>query len=366
MAATRVLLLVGSPTSDEYRELSEVYARGCLQALDDDPARYAFVIALVTPDGMWRFPSSLDAAAVDAAPRVTADSALMHLSTLSIDIALPQMFCLAGMTDYRALLDVLKIPYLGNRPLQMAIAADKAKAKAIVAAAGVRTPASQLIQRGDVLCLPLPVVVKPNNADNSDGVALVRHSADYDAAIATALSFSPTALVEEYIVLGREVRCGVVVEGGVLRCLPLEEYFVDTEMRPVRRRIDKLKRNERDELTLAAKHASQSWIVPVDDPIVEAVWDAARRCHRAIGCEQYSLFDFRIDPEGQPWFLEAGLYCSFSPQSVVVNMMRAGGSTLRAFFADAIRQVLPETHPDRSRGASTALTRIDRLGGWTV
>ena len=271
---------------------------------------------------------------------MTLDRALAALMEMRIDIALPQMFCLAGMTHYRALLDVLRIPYLGNRPMQMAIAADKAKAKAIVAAAGVRTPEAQRLRRGDTPTLPLPVVVKPNDADNSDGVALVRHGADYRAALATAFSFSPEVLVERYVELGREVRCGIVVKNGALHCLPLEEYFVDPATRPVRQRADKLKPDAGGGLTLAAKQAMQSWIVAADDPVVEAVWQAARRCHQALGCEQYSLFDFRIDPQGQPWFLEAGLYCSFSPQSVIVTMMRADGTPLDAFFADAVRQVL--------------------------
>ncbi|MDT7743739.1 MAG: D-alanine-D-alanine ligase, partial [Actinomycetota bacterium] len=39
----------------------------------------------------------------------------------------------------------------------------------------------------------------------------------------------------------------------------------------------------------------------------------------------YGLFDFRVDPDGRPWFLEAGLYCSFARTSVVVMMAAQGG-----------------------------------------
>jgi D-alanine-D-alanine ligase len=147
-------------------------------------------------------------------------------------------------------------------------------------------------------------------------------------------------LVEAYVALGREVRCGTVERGGEIVPLPLEEYFVDTNTRPIRRAVDKLKRSDRDDLTLVAKTASESWIVPTDDPIVPAVWDAARRCHAALGCRQYGLFDFRIDPQGRPFFLEAGLYCSFSPQSVVVTMMEAAGTPLRQFFAEAVEGLI--------------------------
>lgn len=337
----RVLHLVGSPTNQFYAELSEVYARGCLDALFRS-VRDEAIIAYVTPDRCWRFPPTLDRAAIDAAPPINFAAAMATLAAQRIDIALPQMFCPAGMTDYRALLEVIGIPYLGNRPLQMALTADKAKARAVVAAAGVPIPAGEFLRRHDVPTLAPPVVVKPATADNSDGVSLVRSRDEYASALNEAFSHADTVLVETYIELGREVRCGIVVRGGELVCLPLEEYFVDTVERPIRTRIDKLKRNPGDALVLAAKDATQSWIVPIDDPIVETVWEVARRCHAAIECRQYSLFDFRIDPHGRPWFLEAGLYCSYSPQSVLSTMIAAHGTPLDQFFADSVAELLLE------------------------
>ena len=339
MATLRVLHLVGSPTSAAYCELSELYAADCIEALRQ-PEKYEFVIALVTPDGSWRFPASLERTAVQAAQPMDISTAMGVLVKKRIDIALPQMFCVAGMTHYRAILETLGIPYLGNKPFQMALAADKAMAKAVVSARGVCVPKGQLLTRGQPATLALPVVVKPNNCDNSDGLSLVTHATDYPAAFDLAFSHSDTVLVESYVPLGREVRCAIVVDKGQLRHLPLEEYFVDPLTRPVRTRADKLKRGSSNQLMLAAKEASQSWMVDPLDPITQAVWDSASICHAALGCNQYSLFDFRIDPDGLPWFLEAGLYCSFAPKSVIVTMMAAAGTPLREFFDLAIAQVL--------------------------
>ena len=36
--------------------------------------------------------------------------------------------------------------------------------------------------------------------------------------------------------------------------------------------------------------------------------------------ETVTLFDFRVDPGGTPYFLEASLYCSYAPSSVLVVM----------------------------------------------
>jgi D-alanine-D-alanine ligase len=140
-------------------------------------------------------------------------------------------------------------------------------------------------------------------------------------------------LVETYVPLGREVRCGIIVRDGELVCLPLEEYAVDPVSKPIRHRDDKLDRTADGALRLVAKDPALAWIVPEDDPITARVWDAARRCHRALGCRHYSLFDFRIDPDGTPWFLEAGPYCSYAPSSVLSAMAAARGIDVTELFA---------------------------------
>jgi hypothetical protein len=111
----RVLHLVGSATDDFYAELSRLYARDCLAATAD-PARYAFAVAWVTPDGRWRFPADLGDDAIAAAEPLSTAAALAHLAALRPDVVVPQMFCLPGMTAYRALFDLLGIPYSATRP----------------------------------------------------------------------------------------------------------------------------------------------------------------------------------------------------------------------------------------------------------
>ena len=352
MAPLRVLHLIGSATNSFYGDLSEVYATGCIRALAN-PARYTFVIAYVTPDSLWRFPNSLQPADIAAAKAMTLPEAAQFLAQQNIDVAIPQMFCLAGMTHYRALLELLQIPYVGNGPFQMAIAADKTKAKAIVSASGVRVPKGELLRKGETPSIAPPAVVKPNNSDNSDGVTLVKTAEAYAAALETAFSYANQVIVEEFIELGREVRCGIVVKNDELVCLPLEEYFVDPNLRPIRSGAHKLKRDTQNALTLAAKESTEAWIVEAGDSIVPSVWAAAKRCHRALGCQHYSLFDFRIDPHQQPWFIEAGLYCSFSPQSVLVTMMAAAGISLNDFFESAIRQSTGEPTGETIRGRET-------------
>ncbi len=337
----RVLHLVGSPTSAFFDDLSRLYAADCLGAIDD-PTRYTPMIGHVAPDGRWRFPASLDATDLDAAPPLSVGEAVDRLLAARVDVAVPQMFCLAGMTHYRALLDVLGIAYLGNPPDVMARGAHTARAKAVVAAAGVPVPAGEVLLPGETPSLAAPFVVKPVDADNSVGVTLVEsvdELASVDTALAAAWAHSPGALVETFVPLGREVRCGVVVRDGELVPLPLEEYGLAGRS-PIRDADDKIRRGDDGALRLMAKNTPTTWIVPVGDPVTAAVQAAAVTCHRALGCRDYSLFDFRVDPDGRPWFLEAGLYNSFARQSVIPTMARAAGIGLPELFGDAVAAAL--------------------------
>jgi len=342
VSVLRVLHLVGSATDDFYCDLSRLYAEDCLE-FTANAALYEFHIAYITPDRQWRFPTSLSLESIDLAAPISLAEAVRVLTTLKIDVMLPQMFCISGMTSYRALFDLLNIPYVGNPPDLMALAANKAKTKAIVAAAGVIVPLGELLHLGDLPKISTPAVIKPVDTDNSLGLAFVKNTADYDAALQIAFTHADEVLVETFIELGREVRCGIIVQDGELICLPLEEYLMDQDDRPIRSYEDKLARGEDGDLTMVAKNNSKSWIVDPSDPITARVWDAAKKCHIALGCRHYSLFDFRIDPSGQPWFLEAGLYCSFAQTSVISAMAKTAGITLDVLFQSMLNNALSKT-----------------------
>ena len=328
-----MLHLVGSAVSEFYVDLSRLYAADCLAATAD-PALYDVQIAYVTPDLQWRFPVDLSPGAIAAAPAMPVGQAVAHLVALAPDVMVPQMFCVPGMTTYRGLFDLLDIPYVGNVPAVMALTANKALAKAVVQAAGVRVPRGEVLRAGEQPTIGLPAVVKPVSADNSLGVAFVREAADWPAALGAALEHGSEVLVEEYVELGREVRCGILERDGELVCLPLEEYRMAG---PVRGHGDKIGPGDDGDLRLVAKDGIRAWIVDPADPVTDAVWAAARACHVALGCRDYSLFDFRIDPAGEPWFLEASLYCSFAHQSVLCTMARAVGVQAPELFALSVQ-----------------------------
>lgn len=351
----RVLHVVGSPVDRFLGRLSLTYARGAVAALTAEPG-VELVTLLATADGAWRVHPGPDLAAAGAAEPVSLPAALASVAEHQSDVGLPQMFCRPGMTTVRAAVEAVGVPLVGNRPEVMAATADKPVARALVAAAGMRVPRGHALGPADPLpggddggcdpfALTLPVVVKPSDADNSTGVTLVSDHGDLAAAVADVRRTHPRVLVEEYVPLGREVRCGVVDGPDGPRALPVEEYALSEE-HPVRTAEDKLASDgDGGDVRLMAKTEDRSWRLPPDDPVVPAVEEAALTAYRALGARHHGLVDLRVDPQGRPWFLEAGLYCSYSAQSVLCVMGAAAGLTPRQMFDTAAALALADPGP---------------------
>merc|ERR1711924_19479 len=61
----------------------------------------------------------------------------------------------------------------------------------------------------------------------------------------------------------------------------------------------------------------------MDEEITARIKDMAVKAHIALGCRDFSLYDIRINEAGEPHFLEACNFCSFSPKSAMVAMTNA-------------------------------------------
>lgn len=344
MPLLRILHLVGSAYNDFYCDLSCEYARCCLVDTAYFSSSYDFRIAFITPDGQWRFPSTLNSQDINDAKPHSLSDAIQLIKTQKIDLVLPHMYCIPGMTHYRSLFDLIKIPYIGNTPDVMAVTAHKGKTKAIVAAAGVPVPKGELLRRGDVPTIFPPAVVKPANADNSLGISLVKNIVDYDVALKKAFEHADEIIVETFIEPGREIRCSIIVKNGQLVGLPLEEFLVNGHERPVRTYSDKFPHLDADGRfhgwPIQENKEKQHWIVDSHDPITEKVQQEAKKCHLALSCRHFSMFDFRIDPNGEPWFLEAGLYCSFGYGSGIPHVAKAAGMPLDILFMAIVKETL--------------------------
>lgn len=336
LAKLAVLHLCGSRVSEYYEGVSSYYASQCFECVSQQDT-YEHVIAMVHRDGTWSFPIDFSEESMKAATRMDIADAMAKIIKLAPSVVVPHMFCLPGMTTFRALFDAMDLPIVGNTAGVMELSTNKHQSKAVVAAAGVPVPESELLHKGDQPKMSRPFILKPCNEDNSQGVTLVREGADLCEALDHAFAFDSEVLCERYIPLGREIRCAVLEQAdGTLELLPCLEYFL-TEHNPIRGAADKLVTNERG-VPVTVTTGGRKCPADIDDDLRSKLELLCVRSHKALGCRDYSLYDVRVDPDGNPFFLEACLYCSFAPKSVIVGMCGARQQSQQEIFEMLVRR----------------------------
>ena len=121
----------------------------------------------------------------------------------------------------QAAFDLFDIKYTGTNSLSSSLAMDKALAKMIFSANGVKTPTSFILDGVDDLRDPkFPCVVKVSGGGSSVGVYIVNNKEEYKNAIKEAYKYENKILVEEYI-KGREFT-DCVIEGMALPIVEIE------------------------------------------------------------------------------------------------------------------------------------------------
>jgi len=266
---------------------------------------------------------------VTSAKRMPLAAAVMHIGKLSPDVMVPHMFCVEGMTRFRSLFDLLEIPFLGNHEYTVWPATDKAVTKQLLAANDVLVPKGELCEKGRnerPKTVKVPLVVKPCNEDNSRGITLVKKEEDVAAAMDYAFSFDPRVVVDEYIA-GREVRAACIEEeDGTLTVLPKIEYFLeDIRTSAHKLQTDKSGKLSSNAIKAAKKDGDRQCPADLSPELHKRINDMVTKAHRVLKCRHYSLYDIRISADEQPYILEAALFCSFSPLSVIPAMAEHAG-----------------------------------------
>lgn len=345
---THVLHLIGSSTSKWYFDLSIIYGRTAIECPELDRSSFVHRPVVLFTNGKWGFPGKLDEAGLAEAEKKALDfgeaMAMIQNMTPAVDVCVPHMFCVEGLTRYRTLVDLLGIELLGCSGEVCAVAQDKFVTKAVCEAGGVPVPKGDLLRNDvhgkDVTATArmvlekhtAPFIVKPAREDNSIGLSLVKTSTVEEVAGALTKAFKNDEhiLVEEYIP-GRELRVAVMeveeADGVRLVALPKIEYVLE-DIRESKHKLGtdangKLLGGDKD-ITLALKKGKEEGerVCPAQltDVIHARVDDLARKAHKALGCKYYSLYDVRVNPDGMPFMLEACLFCSFSPHSVITTL----------------------------------------------
>ncbi len=196
-------------------------------------------------------------------------------------------------------LEMMEIPYTGNRVKTSAITMDKAITKILLKEAGLPVLDTTLIntnagQQQELCTLnyngPYPVFVKPLGEGSSVGMSKVEHADGLEVAIQKAQKYSDTVMIEPFI-HGKDLTVGVIEINGEPVVMPI------LEIRP--------KEGWYDE-TAKYTAGKTDFILPaeISDNLTKAVQDSTLKAHEALGCTGLSRTDFVMDAEGRFYILE--------------------------------------------------------------
>jgi D-alanine-D-alanine ligase len=215
----------------------------------------------------------------------------------------------------QAVLDYVGVPYTGSGAAACALAMDKRRAKVLAAAAGVPVPRGIALDRGALAAgtlgqtvretVGVPCVVKPNSQGSSVGLTVVASFEQLDGAAAKAFALDDTVLVESYIE-------GHEVTQGVLEGVPEVPLL---EIRPRSGLYDYYHKYQT---------GSSEYLVPapIPDYTAAAMQESARRTVDALGLSVYARVDFRLDPDGNHFLLEANTLPGMTATSLVPKAVK--------------------------------------------
>ena len=130
----------------------------------------------------------------------------------------------------QALLDLLKIPYVGSGMLSSAITMNKYITKKLYRKADIVAPKEIILKNMDNVSLIMiretlgqKVIVKPLTQGSSIGMSFCNNDEKLISGLAKAFQYDKEIMIEEYI-NGREISC-CVIGGHELQALPLIEII---------------------------------------------------------------------------------------------------------------------------------------------
>ena len=213
----------------------------------------------------------------------------------------------------QALLDLVGVPYTGSGHLASALAMDKHLSKVVLRAAGVATADWLMAPRNEPMDaahvgeqLGWPVVVKPSKQGSTVGLSIVRAPDELAAAVAEAFRYDDEVMVEQFVP-GRELTVGILGEAVLptIEIVPAKELY-DYECK-------------------YTPGMAQEFVAELSGALSQTLAEQARTAFAALKLSGYARIDFRLDPAGRPWCLEANTLPGMTPTSLIPQAAAAAG-----------------------------------------
>ena len=313
--------------------MSGIDPRSCRVALLAGGRSNEREISLASGDGAREALQAAGFSVVDIDPANPDD--LKRLIEEHFDVA---FLCLHGKYGedgtVQGLLDTVGIPYTCSGVWSSALAMDKPKAKVFYEKAGVPTPPSVTVRKGETVDVSViveklgeHVVVKPGNEGSAIGVFIVEGQASIEKALSKALEIDDEVLIERYI-SGTELTVAVLGNEDAV-ALPIIEIipksaFYDFESK------------------YAADGSQHICPARLPEDVARKVQNEAVKAHKALSCSGTSRSDFILEEDGSCWCLETNTIPGMTATSLLPDAARAAGMSFPDLCKKLIELALEE------------------------
>ncbi len=307
----KIILLSGGRSTE--REVSLMSANTVYKALNE--AGFIVDIAQMTTEGHWLYKNK----------ELFFGSFFDSISN-DYEIAVIMMHGEFGEDGkIQAIMESLRIPYIGSDVLASAMAMNKNVSNYIFQHAGLSVPRYVYVDQVEdieeaIKTLRFPVFVKDNEGGSSFGTFKTTTAEEAKEKASYLISGGATVIVQEEI-LGRELTCGVfedqndeIVALSPTEIIPQTSNFFDS--------ISKYEKGKAIEVTPAE--------IGVD--VTKQVQGAAIKAHQVLRCRDFSRSDFILGQDGVLYILEINTLPGFTATSLLPQAIHFFGVSLSEFF----------------------------------
>ena len=325
MSKLKVAIICGGPSSEH--EVSCVSGGGVLKGLDKK--LFQPILIGITKAGKWvaldeNYPLTIKNKVM---PTIEDNGTTVQLSAggIIIDGSFVAIDCVFSILHgefgedgkIQQLLEDAEIPYVGSGVKASADAMDKAQAKELLVAAGLKVAPGQVMVKGqnlaDAQAITYPVFVKPSSGGSSRGTHKVKSADKLADAIADAFLYDDKVLIEKAI-NGREIECAVLERDGTSYASVIGEIVVNPQF---------------EFYDFEAKYLDDATTVNIPANISEedsqAIQIAAMQAFDALGCAGLARCDFFYTDHNEIIINEINTLPGFTGTSVYPKLWQATG-----------------------------------------
>ena len=346
MSQKTVAIICGGPSSEH--EVSCVSGGGVLKGLDTK--LFTPLLIGITKAGKWvaldeNYPLTIKNKIM---PTIDDNGTSVELAQggLVINGSLVKIDCAFSILHgefgedgkIQQLLEDAGIAYVGSGVKASADAMDKAVAKDLFLAAGLKVAPGIVVKKGgtypDPQTITYPVFVKPSSGGSSRGTHKVKSAEQLGAAIDDALTYDDKVLIENAI-NGREIECAVLERDGTSYASVLGEIVVNPQF---------------EFYDFEAKYLDDATTVkiPADIPEADAqaIQIAAMQAFDALGCQGLARCDFFYSDDNQIIINEINTLPGFTGTSVYPKLWQATAVTYSDLITTLIDSAINKAELD--------------------